>query len=447
MNDADPSTRSAFDQALATIQQAVAKYRGCTPDEQERLRQDLFQLQEIEQKLTHGRVEIVLFGEISTGKSALINALVGESVAEVDVQGGWTKQARSVPWHETDYVIPGLEGSELVLVDTPGINEVGDSDHETIARAAARRGDLILFVTDSDLNEIEFSAIVALTTVHKPILLVLNKIDLYEQDEIETLTASIRDRRLRGIVAPENFVTVAADPREIEIVHQNEAGRERSHWEKPPSDVTRLKARILEILAKDGRALIALNAAMYAADKTDRIAKLRIELREQKANQTIRSFAAAKALAVALNPAPIADVIGGSAVDVTMVVTLAHVYGLEMSWANARGLARSILAAAGWVTAAEFATHLVVDIFKGLTLGTGTVLTAIPQGAAAGYGSFIVGKATKYYLEHGASWGHEAPKTVIRRILDETDKQSVLEHLKDEIRKKIQRNVSTPENA
>jgi uncharacterized protein (DUF697 family) len=130
-----------------------------------------------------------------------------------------------------------------------------------------------------------------------------------------------------------------------------------------------------------------------------------------------------------------------------MVVTLAHVYGLEMSWANARGLARSILAAAGWVTATEIATHLVVDIFKGLTLGTGTVLTAIPQGAAAGYGSFIVGKATKYYLEHGASWGHEAPKTVIRRILEETDKQSVLEHLKDEIKKKIQRNVSTAEKA
>ena len=212
---------------------------------------------------------------------------------------------------------------------------------------------MILFVTDSDLNEVEFSAILALTAVHKPILLVLNKIDLYDEQELEALTESIRDRRLRNVIPPENFVTVSADPREIEIVTEDRFGRETSHWEKPPPDVTRLKARILEILAKDGRALIALNAAMYAADKTDRIAKLRIELREQKANQTIWSFAAAKALAVALNPVPIADVLGGSAVDITMVVTLAHVYGLEMSWANARGLARSILAAAGWVTATE----------------------------------------------------------------------------------------------
>jgi uncharacterized protein (DUF697 family)/GTPase SAR1 family protein len=445
MNQDESFSKSAFQQALATIQQAVDKYRRCTPEERERLRQDLWQLQDMERKLTHGRVEIVLFGEISTGKSALINALVDKHVAEVDVQGGWTKEARGVPWQETDYVLPGLEGSELVLVDTPGVNEVGDSDHDTIAKAAARRGDLILFVTDSDLNEVEFSAILALSAVHKPILLVLNKIDLYNEQELVALTESIRDFRLRGIIPPENFVTVAADPREIEVVTEDATGRERSHWEKPPADVTRLKARILEILAKDGRALIALNAAMYAADKTDRIAKMRIVLREQKANQTIWSFAAAKALAVALNPAPIADVLGGSAVDIAMVITLAHVYGLNMSWANARGLARSILAAAGWVSATEIATHLVVGVFKGLTLGAGTVLTAIPQGAAAGYGSYIVGSAAKYYLENGASWGHEAPKTVIRRILDETDKQSVLEHLKDEIKKKIQKNLASVE--
>ena len=46
-------------------------------------------------------------------------------------------------------------------------------------------------------------------------------------------------------------------------------------------------------------------------------------------------------VAVAVNPVPVADVLGGTAVDVSMVVTLAHIYGLEMTWANAsaaRGL-------------------------------------------------------------------------------------------------------------
>ncbi len=126
--------------------------------------------------------------------------------------------------------------------------------------------------------------------------------------------------------------------------------------------------------------------------------KLRVQLRNESANLTIGSFAAVKALAVAVNPIPVADVIGGSAVDATMVVTLAHIYGLEMSWAHAKGLARSILKAAGWMVAAELAVDVASGLFKGLTLGAGTVLTAIPQGAAAGYGSYIVGPGGEVLL-------------------------------------------------
>jgi GTP-binding protein EngB required for normal cell division len=48
-------------------------------------------------KLETGRVEIVLFGEIDVGKSALINALVGQAVAEVDVRGGWRRSRGGLP--------------------------------------------------------------------------------------------------------------------------------------------------------------------------------------------------------------------------------------------------------------------------------------------------------------------------------------------------------------
>ena len=65
------------------------------------------------------------------------------------------------------------------------------------------------------------------------------------------------------------------------------------------------------------------------------------------------------------------------------------------------------------------------------------VLTALPQGAAAGYGSYIVGQAARYYFEHGASWGQQGPKRVVSRILEITDKQSVLQRIKEEIKKKL----------
>jgi hypothetical protein len=67
-------------------------------------------------------------------------------------------------------------------------------------------------------------------------------------------------------------------------------------------------------------------------------------------------------------------------------------------------------------------------------------LTYLPQGAAAGYGSYIVGQAARYYFEHGASWGQHGPKQVVTRILENTDRRSVLQRLKEEIKKKISLN-------
>ena len=128
-----------------------------------------------------------------------------------------------------------------------------------------------------------------------------------------------------------------------------------------------------------------------------------------------------------------------------MVCTLAHIYGLQMSWTHAKRLVASILKAAGWVLLAEISTNIASMTFKWLTLGYGTVVTAVPQGAAAGYGSYVVGQAAKYYFEHGASWGGQSPKEVVRRILDETDRQSVLEHLKDEIKRRILTNPHAKE--
>ena len=440
MNHAIVVEDEKYQQALVSIEKTIDKLRDCSPEEQEALRTDFHQLRDMMEKLTSGRVEIVVFGEISTGKSALINALVGQSVAEVDVQGGWTKEVWHVPWDGCGYCVPGLADSQVVLVDTPGLNEVGGADRAGMAGEAAQRADLLLFVTDSDLNETEHSALVALAASSKPIILVLNKRDLYTDEQRERLLDVLRDERAADIVPSEQIVTTAADPREVEYVIESADGTTRNEWRKPDPQIDDLKTKILEVFESEGLALITLNAAMYAADKNDRIASLRIQLRSKQANQTIWSYAALKSIAVAVNVIPVLDTVGGAAVDATMVVTLAHIYGLEMTWTHAKKLVSSIFKAAGWVMLGETATHIACWTFVGLTLGYGKVLTAVPQGAAAGYGSYIVGQAAKYYFEHGSSWGGESAKAVIQRILEETDKQSVLDHLKDEIQRKIRVN-------
>ncbi len=426
--------------AIETVRGAIAQFQGCSDEERQELQHDLDELGRMAEKLESGRVEIVVFGEISTGKSALVNALVGQDLTQVNVQGGWTKDLWQVPWEGTGYCVPGFAESEVVLIDTPGLNEVAGAERGEMARTAAARADLVLFVTDSDLNETEFSALEDLAASHKPMLLVLNKSDLYRGEELEQLLTLFRGPRMAGLVEPNNVLTTQADPREVEYVLEATDGSTRTEWRKPDPKIEDLRVRILEVFEAEGKALIALNAAMFAADKSDRMAALRVRLREDRAAKTIMGYAVTKSLAVALNPLPAVDVLGGTAVDAAMVVTLGRIYGIRITTSNARALVTSIFKAAGWVMLSEVVVSYASSVFKALTAGFGSVATALPQGAAAGYGSYIVGQAARYYFQHGASWGDASPKQVITQILENTDKESVLQQLKDEIKKKISLN-------
>ncbi len=427
-----------YHDAIAAVESTLARLRGCPPQELAELQADIKQLDEMYQKVTSGRIEIVIFGEISTGKSALINALVGRAVAEVDVQGGWTKQVWGTAWEGCGYRVPGLDRSEVVLVDTPGINEIGGKDRTELAETTARRADLILFVTDSDLNETEYTALVELAAIQKPIILVLNKVDLYTPEQRSELS-SVLEKHVQGIIPHENIVHTMADPRPIEYVMHQPDGKTVSEWKKPEPQVEGLKKLILETFEREGLDLIALNAAMYAADKSDKISTLRVKMRNRRADQVIWTLASTKAIAVAANPLPAVDIVGGLAVDAVMISTLSKVYGLNFSMAQARGLAKAISKAAGIIALGEL-TSWGASFFKLMTGTLGTALTLLPQGAAAGYSSYVIGQAAKHYFEHGGSWGAESAKAVVSRILDETDKDSILNHLKDEIRRRLATN-------
>ena len=446
MNDTNKNTDDRYDQALASMGRAIGQIRNCSEAEKRRLREDLIDLVGMQDKLTRGRVDIVIFGEISTGKSALVNALVGDAVREVNVRGGWTKEVWNMPWEGCGYCVPGFDQSQVVLVDTPGLNEVGGEARAEMARGAAQRADLILFVTDSDLNEVEFSSLIELAEVHKPILLVFNKIDNYSPEDRQRLVEVLRDERLDHILDEKDVVMTASDPRQIQYVIESPDGTTRTEWRKPDPDIEPLKVRILEVLEREGLALLVLNAAMYAADKSDRIGALRVRLRNDAANGVIWRYAGLKGVGVALNPAPFLDTASGFAIDVTMVIHLAKIYGLQLTRAHAGKLVKSILKSAGIVGVSEVTFHVFCGALKAITLGHAMAVTALPQGGLAAFGSYIVGNAAKCYFEQGASWGPDGSKTVVAQILEQTDKDSLVDRFKDELNKKLQSNryASTP---
>jgi len=85
-------------------------------------------------------------------------------------------------------------------------------------------------------------------------------------------------------------------------------------------------------------------------------------------------FSLAKGAAVALNPIPVADMAGGLAVDVGMIVTLSKVYGIPLTRRTASGLVKDMMVALGTLGAVEIAVRLVASGVKSSLAGL-TVLT------------------------------------------------------------------------
>jgi uncharacterized protein (DUF697 family) len=276
--------------------------------------------------------------------------------------------------------------------------------------------------------------------VGRPIILVFNKADLRSKDELDNLLQHIRSQRLPRFMSPDDVVTVSANPNPVMYVREKADGSVSEEQRRPAPAIEPLKVRILEVLQREGKALLAVNSAIFAADSSDKLVSIKARLREQAANRLILRYAAAKAAAVSLTPIPVVDIAGGTLIDVKMIHGLASVYGIRLTRSRVDELLRSILVSAGWVTAGELATHIVSAMLKATTLGMSTLMTAPIQGVAAAYGSYVVGHSAKYWVEHGQGWGKEGPKTVVHRILKEARAGTVVRSLKEEIEQQMKRN-------
>lgn len=148
---------------------------------------------------------LVVVGEFNAGKSAVINALVGETVAEEGItpttarvtvlRHGETRGERATGEYlvEKTHPVPFLRA--ISIVDTPGTNAI-IRRHEEITDRFAPRADLVLFVTSADrpFTESERAFMERLRGWGKGVVVVLNKTDLLAgPDEVAKLVTFIKD--------------------------------------------------------------------------------------------------------------------------------------------------------------------------------------------------------------------------------------------------------------
>ena len=453
LDELDRQTEGAdetVERARVSLEETLAGLK-LTPEEEHVLAEELGQLRDLTRKLDETTIEIAAFGMVSRGKSSVLNALLGQEVFQVGATHGTTVARAAQRWEQSTVDRPGLEGARLVVVDTPGIDEVGGEGREALARDVARHADLILFVVSGDMQRVEIESLTALREAQKPIILVFNQIDRYPDLDREQIYAKIKDERVKHLVRPEDVVMTAARPEPFKVKVQLPDGTTQTQWERPAPLIEPLKVRILDVLNREGKALVALNTLLMAGDLHAEIVSRKVQIRDEAANRLIWNFAIAKGAAVALNPIPVADLAGGLAVDVGMIVTLSKLYGIPLTRRTAASLVRDMMLALGAMGLVGVASKLLASGIKsslaGLTIMSGGLaapLTALGYGAI-GLGqaatgattSYVLGQGAKTYLRQGCQWGPRGIKTVIQQILVEAKSDSVIDRLRDDLKKRL----------
>jgi len=151
---------------------------------------------------------LVVVGEFNSGKSSLINALLGERVLEQGPTPTTSRVGVLMYGPDVDRA-PSGRGFEAItspleilremhVVDTPGTNAVL-REHEALTRDFVPRADLVLFVTSAErpFTESERAFLEAIRAWGKKVVVALNKIDILEApDDVDKVVEFVKENVL-----------------------------------------------------------------------------------------------------------------------------------------------------------------------------------------------------------------------------------------------------------
>ena len=241
---------------------------------------------------------LVIVGEFNAGKSAFINALIGDDVMPEGVtpttsvinllRFGEEESQTMLPNGIIERTFPADFLEEITVVDTPGTNAI-IREHEELTQRFVPRSDLVLFLTSADrpFTESEREFMAEIREWGKKVVVILNKIDLLRTEEdLQKVVTFVEENifRLLGF-RPEIFPLSALLAQQAKaIADRNPQERDRL-WER--SRFEALELYVIETLDEEGRIrLKILNplgigerlADKYLADADERLAVLRDDL-------------------------------------------------------------------------------------------------------------------------------------------------------------------------
>jgi GTP-binding protein Era len=171
--------------------------------------------------MAHKSGFVSIVGSPNVGKSTLMNHLVGEKLSIVTAKAQTTRHRILGIVNEEDY--------QIVFSDTPGVLNAAYKLHESMmeyVNASLYDADVVLFLTDTQENEMNHKETLdKIKKLKVPVLCLINKIDLSNQDEVMAKAAyweaELPDATVFPISALHNFSIDAVWLKILSLIPEN----------------------------------------------------------------------------------------------------------------------------------------------------------------------------------------------------------------------------------
>ena len=376
-------------------------------------------------KLEKKEIQISVYGRTGVGKSSLLNALIEKEIFPTDIINGNTKKIKSFKWRKSFTSVNKVE-----LIDSPGIDEIDNSYKEKINFNYLLDTDLILFVIDSDITRIELRSIEKLLSHNKPLIIVLNRCDQWNEKESKLILSSIQ-KKLLFYKNQIKITLVASSPREAKI---KEDGTVRSERKAPKVDT--LRRELKDIINQSGELLLCINSLRIADQFYKLLKESRLLRKKEAAQSLIGKYAALKASGVAINPFLMIDLFTGLAFDSALIIQLSKLYGLEVGGPAARQLVKKLSLQNSLLGGAQIGIQITLNILKqvlilvapltgGLSLAPAAPI-AVAQAALAIHATKLIGRLAAHKFLIGTNKKDGQPRLMLKYLLKQNPSLSIM---------------------
>ncbi|HEY4093322.1 MAG TPA: GTPase [Luteibacter sp.] len=312
--------RPSLESRLANLRESGA--------EVEELRSELG---ELDRRRIAGDLHVAVFGEISTGKSTLISALVPGASTQSDARGGTTREVMH-------YQGSAPDGTAWVVADVPGSAEAGGEARERIAREEALRAHAVVYVCAGDLTRAQANELQWLGDFGKPLVLALNKADQWSAEERASMAQHLR-AATAGV--PDAVVLTSAGGEERFTRRLGDGSTEDVRRQRKP-EIGELIAALRRLTTTGAQGLEPARENAVLAGLHERTAVLEKAQRAAEAERIVTRYARRAIVGAMAAVAPGTDLVIQGVLATGLVRALADLYGTRVTDVEIEALLKQV---------------------------------------------------------------------------------------------------------